>query len=62
MKRAHPALCSSCHTTPEQQGAMVRCASESCFLRSLIGWSPIEAWDELMADVSTKLSDDKQPN
>jgi hypothetical protein len=52
-------VCASCHELPELQGSMVRCSSEVCFLRALVGWSPIGAWNELMVEVSDKTTEER---
>jgi hypothetical protein len=47
--------CHSCGQMPERLTSVssrVRCSSETCFLRSLMGWMSLKTWNETMADLA----------
>jgi hypothetical protein len=47
--------CQSCGQMPERlksDSGRVRCSSEKCFLRSLMGWMSLRLWNETMIDLA----------
>lgn len=47
--------CQSCGQMPERlksDSNRVRCSTENCFLRSLMGWMSLKLWNETMIDLA----------
>lgn len=53
MSEAEP--CQSCDQMPERlksDESRVRCSTERCFLRGLMGWMSLRLWNETMIDLA----------